>query len=52
MANNAAGGHIIVLVFVNDPVEIGVDATFEDLEMKSEVRIWMQHILPSVVRHR
>ena len=34
---NAAGGRVCrSQVFVNDPVEIGVDATFEDLERESE----------------
>ena len=44
---NAAGGRYYrSQVFVNDPVEIGVDATFEDLEMQSEVLMNMDAAHP------
>ena len=44
---NAAGGRYYrSQVFVNDPVEIGVDATFEDLEMQSEVLMNMEAAHP------
>jgi hypothetical protein len=34
---NAAGGkYFRAQVFVNQPVELGVDATFEDLQMQAE----------------
>ena len=44
---NAAGGRYYrSQVFVNDPVESGVDATFEDLEMQSEVLMNMEAAHP------
>lgn len=44
---NAAGGRYYrSQVFVNDPVEIGVDATFEDLEQKNEQLMDMDRAHP------